>query len=184
MAAADPSLLYKLVSFDLSPRLPIARTHAHTPLIRKTNLALYKFWYPSLRMGVFQQRDSFCVILSRWIGQKCGKSIRIPGRSLTEISVTATLNSNRMRDELTVNAGDGSRSSRTDGGVLLSLSLGEQQAWIYDGPQDEDGYLHICRKTLINTWWTWGEKKISWRRKATFREFGAIFSWISYFIIY
>lgn len=102
-------------------------------------------------MGVFQQRDSFCVILSRWIGQKCGKSIRIPGRSLTEISVTATLNSSRMRDELTVNAGDGSRSSRTDGGVLLTLTLGEQQAWIYDGPQDEDGYLHICRKSLINT---------------------------------
>lgn len=30
MAAADPSLLSKLVSFDLSPRLPIAHTHAHT----------------------------------------------------------------------------------------------------------------------------------------------------------
>lgn len=43
MAAAEPSLLYKLVSFDLSPRLPIARTHAHTLLIRKTNLVLYKF---------------------------------------------------------------------------------------------------------------------------------------------
>lgn len=81
-------------------------------------------------MGVFQQRDSFCVILSRRIEQKCGKSIRIAGRSLTEISVTATLNSSRMRDELTVNAGDGSRSSRTDGGVLLTLTLtlGEQQA--------------------------------------------------------
>lgn len=70
-------------------------------------------------MGVFQQRDLFCVILSRWMGQKCGESIRTRGRGLTEISVTATLNSSRMSDELTVNVGDGSRSSRTDGGVLL-----------------------------------------------------------------
>lgn len=73
-------------------------------------------------MGVFQQRDLFCIILSRWVGQKCGKSIKIPGRGLTEISVKA-LDSNRMRDELTVIAADRSRSSRTDGGVPLILTF-------------------------------------------------------------
>lgn len=74
-------------------------------------------------MGVFQQRDLLCVILSRWMGQRRGESIRTRGRGLAEISVTATLNSNGMSDELTVNVGDGSRSSRTDGGVPLIPTL-------------------------------------------------------------
>lgn len=128
---------------DLSPHLPIHARLPRTPTADTQDKLqiLYQFWYPSLSMGVFQQRDLFCVILSRWMGQKCGESIRTRGRGLTEISVTATLNSSRMSDELTVNVGDGSRSSRTDGGVLLIPTFWEQQVWVYDRPQDEQEYL-------------------------------------------
>lgn len=138
MAAADPSLLYKLLSVIYHHISPSTRDTADT---QDKLPILYQFWYPSLSMGVFQQGDLFCVILSRWMGQKCGESIRIRGRGLTEISVAATLNSNRMSDELTLNIGEGSRSSRTDGGVPLIPTFWEQQVWADDRPRDEEEYV-------------------------------------------
>lgn len=113
--------------------------HTHTADTQDKFQILYPFWYPSLSMAVFHPPDLFCVILSRWIGQNCGESIRTRGRGLTEISVTATPNPNRMSDELTVNVGEGSRSSRTDGGVPLIPTFWKLQVWVYD--QDEEEYL-------------------------------------------
>lgn len=140
-----PAASVRTLVCDLSPHLPIHMwlPRTHTADTQYKLQILYQFWYPSLWMGVFPQHNIFCVIRSRWMGQKCGESIRIGGRGLTEISVTAALNSNRMSDELTVNVGDGSRSSRTDGGVLLIPTFWERQVWVYDRPQDEQEYF--CR---------------------------------------
>ena len=144
MAAAHPSLLYKLPSVIYRYIFRSMRDlHAHTADMQDKLQILYPFWYPSLSMAVFQQCDLFCVILLRWMARRCGESIRTAGRGLTEISVTATLNPNRMRDELTVNIGDGSRSSRTDGGVRLIFTFWERPVWVYGKPQGEEGYL--CR---------------------------------------
>lgn len=142
--------------FDLSPRRPcLPNTHTHILLIRTANLKYYTNcdirpcrweYFSSVTYSVSSSADGW--------HRNIGESIRIRGRGLTEISVTATLNSNRMNDELTVNASDGSRSSRTDGAVPLIL-IWEQQAWIYDRPQDEEKYLHMCREThkyLMDLW--------------------------------
>lgn len=108
--------------------------HTHAADTQDKLQILYPFWYLSLSMAVFQQPDLFRVILGRRTGQKRSESIRTRGRGLTEISVTATPNPNGMSDELTVNVGEGSRSSRTDGGVPLVPAFWERRVWVYDRP--------------------------------------------------